>query len=564
MPDWYALECGKEPAPEGLSPEAPKIPGDLYYGKVNSDPTPGAVRRVVSALLPTMTFTNRRELPRFIYAMDYDNAAVDLWAIDNTTREYGTINKAGTFTVVGTVTGLPMPTVITGLKFDPTSPNVYLSSSNGTTGQLHTLNLASGAATLVGPTTGFASLADIAIDNSGQMWSHDINGEQLVTVNKATGAVTPVGPTGLFANFAQGLDFDHSDGALYGFVVVHIPMTQGHVGTFNLTTGAFSIAASGPQHLEGAVRNRANPLAVAPLGLSITGGDLNGVLQPNETVTVTPRWDNTGASPLSLTGMLSNFGGPAGPTYTLLDSASSYGSIAPGDDAACTDCYSLQITSGTRPAIHWDTIALERVDPPGAPKLWTLHVGDSFDDVPPATNIYYRFIETIFHHRVTAGCLGSNYCPASSTTREQMAVFVLVAKEGEGFSPPACAAPNTFNDVPETSPYCRFIEELASRGVVAGCGGGNYCPTDSVTREQMAVFVLATLDPTLSPPACAPPNLFGDVPEASPFCRWIEELANRGVVTGCGGGNYCPADPVTREQMGVFLTVTFGLTLYGP
>ena len=61
----------------------------------------------------------------------------------------------------------------------------------------------------------------------------------------------------------------------------------------------------------------------------------------------------------------------------------------------------------------------------------------------------------------------------------------------------------------------------------------------------------------------SPPNLFADVPESSPFCRWIEELTNRGVVTGCGGGNYCPAAAVTREQMGVFLAVTFGLTLYG-
>jgi hypothetical protein len=36
------------------------------------------------------------------------------------------------------------------------------------------------------------------------------------------------------------------------------------------------------------------------------------------------------------------------------------------------------------------------------------------------------------------------------------------------------------------------------------------------------------------------------------------------VVSGCGGGNYCGSDPVTREQMAVFLTGTFGLTLYGP
>ena len=97
----------------------------------------------------------------------------------------------------------------------------------------------------------------------------------------------------------------------------------------------------------------------------------------------------------------------------------------------------------------------------------------------------------------------------------------------------------------------------------AGCGGGNYCPAANVSREQMAVFVLATKEPGFTPPACGTP-MFNDVPASSPFCRWIEELARRGVVTGCGGGNYCPTAAVTREQMAVFLSGTFGLMLYGP
>jgi hypothetical protein len=57
--------------------------------------------------------------------------------------------------------------------------------------------------------------------------------------------------------------------------------------------------------------------------------------------------------------------------------------------------------------------------------------------------------------------------------------------------------------------------------------------------------------------------MFNDVPFDNPFCRWIEELARRQVVGGCGGGAYCPTNPVTREQMGVFLAGTFSLTLYG-
>ena len=146
-----------------------------------------------------------------------------------------------------------------------------------------------------------------------------------------------------------------------------------------------------------------------------------------------------------------------------------------------------------------------------------------------------------------------------------MSVFVLVAKEGAGYGPPACAPPNLFNDVPETNPFCPFIEELANRGVVGGCGGGNYCPGNPVSREQMPIFVLRTLEgPTFNPPACSPPNTFLDVPETSVFCPWIEELARRGIVGGCGGGNYCPLNPVTRDQMGVFISGTFSLTLYGP
>jgi hypothetical protein len=80
------------------------------------------------------------------------------------------------------------------------------------------------------------------------------------------------------------------------------------------------------------------------------------------------------------------------------------------------------------------------------------------------------------------------------------------------------------------------------------------------------VFVLRTLDPALTPPPCSPPNRFDDVPESSAFCPWIEELANRGVVGGCSASPplYCPAAPVTREQMGVFISLAFGLALYGP
>jgi len=265
-----------------------------------------------------------------------------------------------------------------------------------------------------------------------------------------------------------------------------------------------------------------------------------------------------------MSGTLSDFVGPGTATYSILDAAADYGAPPVGSTGACTaagDCYTLAVSDPSpRPATHWDATVFERVSGGGA-LHWTVHVGRSFADVP-VSGAFYRFVETMLHRSITAGCGGGLYCPGDAASREQMAVFVLVAKEAAGYAPPACATP-MFNDVPAGSAFCRFIEELARRGVVSGCGGGSYCPTSPVTREQMAVFALRTLDPTLDPPACGAPR-FNDVPASSPFCRWIEELARRGVVTGCGGGSYCPTAPVTREQMAAFIGVTFGLTLYGP
>ena len=290
----------------------------------------------------------------------------------------------------------------------------------------------------------------------------------------------------------------------------------------------------------------------------------NQVLEPGETVEVRPTWRNFNGVAQTFGGALINITGPAGATYTITDPAGNYGTVADGATGQCIDCYAVSVSNPTsRPATHWDASAVESIvpDAQGQQKQWLLHVGASFTDVPLA-NPFYRFIEILLHQGVTGGCSGTQYCPATSTTRDQMSVFVLVAKEGAGYAPPACGTP-VFNDVPASNPFCRFIEELARRGVVSGCGGGNYCPTAAVTREQMSVFALRTLDPALNPPACGVP-MFADVPASSSFCKWIEELARRGVVSGCGGGNYCPTAAVTREEMGVFISATFGLTLYGP
>ena len=187
------------------------------------------------------------------------------------------------------------------------------------------------------------------------------------------------------------------------------------------------------------------------------------------------------------------------------------------------------------------------------PKGWVAN----FLDVGSG-NPFLSFVTRLVSNGVTAGCGGGNYCPNSLVTRAQMSVFLLVSKFGQCYVPPP-ASGTVFDDVPQNGFGAAFIEVLASSGVTAGCGGGNYCPGSPVTRAQMSVFLLRTLEgPTYVPPDCVTPT-FGDVPCSSPFARWVEELVDRNITAGCGGGSYCPGTAVTRGQMAVFLSVTFAL-----
>ena len=147
-----------------------------------------------------------------------------------------------------------------------------------------------------------------------------------------------------------------------------------------------------------------------------------------------------------------------------------------------------------------------------------------FLDVP-AADPFHDDIARLVKNGITAGCGAGNYCPTASVTRAQMAVFLLKSNYGSSHVPPP--AVGVFNDVPTSDPFAPWIEELASLGVTAGCGNGNYCPSATVTRAQMAVFLLKTRNgSSYAPPPAT--GIFGDVPASDPFAPWIEQIYLRG------------------------------------
>jgi hypothetical protein len=72
-----------------------------------------------------------------------------------------------------------------------------------------------------------------------------------------------------------------------------------------------------------------------------------------------------------------------------------------------------------------------------------------------------------------------------------MAVFLLRGKHGASFSPPA-ATGAVFGDVTTSTFLARWMEQLKAENITQGCGGGNYCPLGTVTRGEMAPFIVRT------------------------------------------------------------------------
>jgi len=194
-------------------------------------------------------------------------------------------------------------------------------------------------------------------------------------------------------------------------------------------------------------------------------------------------------------------------------------------------------------------------------EIYTITKSPSFSDVP---TLYWAggFIERLYRAGITGGC-GVNplqYCPETTVTRSQMAVFLERGIHGSSYHPPVVGLSTGFADVQPDYWAGAWIKQLAAEGITGGCGPGNYCPESPVTRAQMAVFLLRSKHgASYSPPAVGTSTGFTDVDPAYWAGAWIKQLVAEGITAGCGVGMYCPEAPVTRAQMAVFLVKTFNL-----
>ncbi len=137
-----------------------------------------------------------------------------------------------------------------------------------------------------------------------------------------------------------------------------------------------------------------------------------------------------------------------------------------------------------------------------------------FSDVS-ATDPFCRHIHWLAAGGRSFGCTeapsyASTWCPDSAISRGTLAEILARDLAGGNDTVPSSAnnagngraydctdgQPNFFSDVVDSDPLCRFVYFIWSRGVVDGYADQTYRPSTSVSRDQMAKFLVNALAPT--------------------------------------------------------------------
>jgi hypothetical protein len=174
-------------------------------------------------------------------------------------------------------------------------------------------------------------------------------------------------------------------------------------------------------------------------------------------------------------------------------------------------------------------------------------------------NPFEAEIEAIAAAGITNGCnppTNDRFCPDQHVSRAEMAAFLIRSLGLEGSLSPH---QGFFPDVPQGSWFAPYVELLFEIGITTGYPDGTYRPEATVSRAEMAAFLVRAFDdPDVLPPAN---GLFADIPAGSWYSEEAERLFNLSITQGCAINplRYCPNDDVKRDQMAAFLARALGL-----
>lgn len=182
-----------------------------------------------------------------------------------------------------------------------------------------------------------------------------------------------------------------------------------------------------------------------------------------------------------------------------------------------------------------------------------------YTDIKPGDN-GFAAAQEVSMRGIAAGTSQLTFAPRNQLTRETAIVMLLRAAKGSAYTPPPVTQ-TAFTDVPAAHWSSAWIHAAVQEGISSGCGSDKFCPGDSVTRAQMAVFLLKTkLGNSYNPPPAT--GVFSDLPTSHWAAAWAEDLYKRGFTSGCSSAplKYCPDTTLTRIDGVTLIVRTFPWT----
>jgi uncharacterized protein YkwD len=182
------------------------------------------------------------------------------------------------------------------------------------------------------------------------------------------------------------------------------------------------------------------------------------------------------------------------------------------------------------------------------------------DSTPPTS--FTDLWEAIAHARgvtcatawgVATGRTSTEFEPTAPMNRAQMATFIARTLEEAGVALPS-SPPDAFTD-DEGSLHELRINQLASLGVVRGRTSSTYGPYFTVTRAEMATFLVRAHDQAAADPLPAGVDRFFD-DDGSTHEANINKVGQAGLAAGTSETTFAPKTAVTRGQMATFLSRT--------
>lgn len=115
----------------------------------------------------------------------------------------------------------------------------------------------------------------------------------------------------------------------------------------------------------------------------------------------------------------------------------------------------------------------------------------------------------------------------------------------------------TFSDI-EGKPYETSVEVLTSLGLIAGYEDGTFGGEKTVTRAEMAGFIVRELGLASAAASATGATKYSDVPANHWAKGYINVATTRGIIVGMGDGTFRPDEPVTYEQAVKMLVCALG------